>query len=192
MNYEEKELLLTKDYCNIINTLNKIVSKTIKKNQISDELRKKDYQYFKKKINKNDDYFSRLMEMVINYFLSQINDYEFIKYFKLKHEMYSGYEYDKIPLNYIKASELIDKIIESYTCIDKFSLIYEDADNMAEEIINVKLGITESNNDTTFTLEEINKFSRFNNITNEEKNERLWYILIYIVIHYNTLKNFNN
>ena len=190
MNSEEKELLLTKDYCNIINTLNKIILKMIKKNEVNDDLRKKDYKYFKEKIKKSDNYFFRLMEMVINYFLSQINTDDFKKYFKLKNEMYSEYNYDDIPTNYIKASEIIDEIIESYACIEKLNNIYEDADNIAEEIINAKLGITDSFEGDIFTLDIIEKFSKFNNITNEERYEILWYILLYIAIYYNILNNF--
>ena len=52
-----------------------------------------------------------------------------------------------------------------------------------------KLGIIEEKNDLVFTIEEIEKFSKFNNISNDEKYERLWYILIYIAIHYNVLKH---
>lgn len=189
MNFEEKEPLLTKDYCNIINILNKIITKNIKKNKIDNELRKKDYQYFKKIINKDDNYFYRIIEMVINYFLAKINTDCYREYFIFKKERYSGYEYDRIPKNYISASELFEKIIESYSSIAKFNNIYDDAENMAEEIINVKLGIIEEKNDLVFTIEEIEKFSKFNNISNDEKYERLWYILIYIAIHYNVLKH---
>ena len=75
------------------------------------------------------------------------------------------------------------------TDVHVFNNIYDDAENMAEEIINVKLGIIEEKNDLVFTIEEIEKFSKFNNISNDEKYERLWYILIYIAIHYNVLKH---
>ena len=111
MKSENNDILLMKDYCMVINNLNSIIQKMIKEEKPTDELRRKDYKYFRNKIKKNDTYFFKLIEMAINYYLALMKMGEFEKYFKLKNDMYSGYNYEDIPTNYIKASEIIDEII---------------------------------------------------------------------------------
>ena len=94
--------------------------------------------------------------MAVNYYLALMKMEEFDKYFKLKNDIYSGYNYEDIPTNYIKASETIDEIIESYTGIDNTIELFEEAEKIAEKIINAKFGIKDSLDQNLFTLDIYN------------------------------------
>ena len=187
MKSENNDILLMKDYCMVINNLNSIIQKMIKEEKTTNELRRKDYKYLRNKIKKNDNYFFKLIEMAVNYYLALMKMGEFDKYFKLKNDMYSGYNFEDIPTNYIKASETIDEIIESYTGIDNTIELFEEAEKIAEKIINAKFGIKDSLDQNLFTLDIIYKFSNYNIMNDEEGIEIIWYILLYIATYYNTL-----
>lgn len=181
--------LLDNDINNLIQQLeNEIVEKITNLEKVDEELQTSDIQKIKNETKKEVQcYFDLILEKILNYYLDKIKCLNIKEYFEITKGCYFNDEWEKIPEDYKKASQLIDDIMECCDPCGKYGNVYEDAEYIAYHIIRKVVGVNNSAIILPLKIEYIKNYSISTNTLSNELDSEIWYIILYIATHYYVL-----
>ncbi len=171
----------------IINSLGTIIEKKIVEVKESEELSNYDMKYVKENLDEGSN-LDDVLEGILNYYLDGIKTLNVIEYFDLFRDVFYKLKYKKLPPPYAEAASIIDDVLDYADTCEKYENVYEEAGYIACQLIRNKLGVDEFCLNEYVRIRYIRYYSVSHSIPTEEFYNKVWYIIIYVAVHYYVLK----
>jgi len=189
MKIQKGSNLLDNDIQNIIALLEKEIMKKISENEKDEKLTTIGIKELKQGATKEVRcYFDLILEKILNYYLDKIKGLNIKEYFEETKQVYINDERNQVSEKFKKAERLIDDIIESCDPCEKYGEVYEDAEYIAHSLMKKKVNVNGLELSEPLKLEYIKSYSISSAILPKDIDDEIWYMILYIAIHYYVLK----
>ena len=173
----------------IINSLNIIIEKKIVEVKESEELDDYDVKYIKGNLDEDSqNYFDDILEEILNYYLDGIEKLKVNKYFELVRDVYVKPQYEYLSEPYKSAAFLIDDVLDYADTFGKYDGVHQEAGFIASDLIRKKIGLSENVLDEPVRIKYLKYYCISYKTLHEDIYNEIWYIILYLAIHYHVLK----
>ncbi len=133
-----------------------------------------------------------IFDEILNHYLDNMKelpiDEKVNEYLKLMRSKYSYNRYRSLPEFSKKVISFVYLVLQYNDIYDQYENVIDDGNHVATLLVKKKLGVLKPPLVKPVNVEGLIRYSISKKITAKEVYDELWYIIVYIAVHYNVLK----